>query len=342
MTNARIATSATDVASALAGRQSLVLTSHARPDGDAIGSQIALGLALERLGKTVRFLNRDPVPEPYRPLPAADRITLVTTVDEPADAVVLLECGDVTRPGLAGLEHYPLVNIDHHPGNALYGNVNWIDESAAACGELVADLIDALGVPWDRTIATHLFLAITTDTGGFRYGPMSARTFDVCRRVAETGVDLPALSRQIFDSHSIGRLRLTGSLLHGMSLDDDNRIAILQMDDVLLAASGATSDDTEGLVNLPLSSRSVLASVLIRAQPGGHVRVSLRSKGALDVGALARLWGGGGHRNAAGVTLALPPDEARRTVEEALRRALGDAAPAAEPGASGKPDSTQT
>lgn len=322
MTNVPPTTSAADVATALRGRHSFILSSHARPDGDAVGSQIALGLALERLGKTVRLLNRDPVPVPYRPLPATDRITVTSTADGPADMVVLLECGDVSRPDVAGLDRYPLVNIDHHPGNAMYGGLNWVDESAAACGELVADLVDALGVPWDQAIATHLFLAITTDTGGFRYGPMSGRTFDICRRVADTGVDLAALSRQIFDSHSIGRVRLTGSLLHAMALDDDGRIATLQLDDALLAASGATLDDTEGLVNVPLSAQSVLASALFRLQSDGTVRVSLRSKGTIDVGAIARAWGGGGHRNAAGVTLELPPASARRAVVEAIGRAL--------------------
>ncbi len=164
-----------------------------------------------------------------------DRIQIVDRVVAPADAAVLLECSDLTRPGIAGLDRYFVVNIDHHLGNAMYGAVNWYDGSAAACGEMVAALIDALGVAWTPAIASHLYLAISTDTGGFRYGPIVASTFEVCRRIAETGVQTAELSRQIFDSFSVGRVRLTGAILDAMELHHDNRLAILAFDDDMLA-----------------------------------------------------------------------------------------------------------
>ena len=168
---------------------------------------------------------------------------------------------------------------------------------------MVADVIDALGVPWTPDIASHLFLGIATDTGGFRHGPMSARTFDACRRIALTGVEAAALSRRIFDSFGIGRVKLTGTMLSQMELVHDGRLALLQFDDALLAACGATIDDTEGLVNLPLGAREVSAVALFKRQADGTVRVSLRSKGDVDVRAVAGLWSGGGHTNAAGCTL---------------------------------------
>jgi phosphoesterase RecJ-like protein len=267
-------------------------------------------------------VNRDPVPAQYRDFPAIDTIEFATRVDGPADAVVLLECSDLTRPGLDGLEPYFVVNIDHHLGNGMYGDANWFDGSAAACAEMVADVIDALGVPWTPDIASHLYLGIATDTGGFRHGPISARTFEACRRIALTGVEAAALSRRIFDSFGIGRVKLTGTMLNQMELMHDGRLALLEFDDGLLAACGATIDDTEGLVNVPLGAREVAAVALFKRQADGTVRVSLRSKGPVDVRAVAGLWNGGGHTNAAGCTLTGDFDVAKRALVAALIRAI--------------------
>lgn len=323
---------ATTVAAALAERRSFVLTSHARPDGDAVGSSLALAHALETLGKRVRVVLRDPVPVPYRGFPGVDRVERLAELTGPADAVVLLECSDLSRPEIAGLDRYPAINIDHHAGNRLYGAVNWFDESAAACGEMVAAVIDALGVRWTPAIAEHLYLAITTDTGGFRYGPLSPHTFEICRRIAETGVNTAALSRQIFDSFSLGRVRLTGALLAGMTVHHGEQLAILAFDDDLLARCGATIDDTEGLVNLPLSAREVAAVALFKHQSAQTYRVSLRSKGDVDVRSVAERWQGGGHRNAAGCTLTGEfvslRDQIVAAVSDAIDRA---AAPAPSP-----------
>jgi phosphoesterase RecJ-like protein len=315
--------SANDVAEALLARQSFILTSHARPDGDAIGSQLALAFALDALGKQVRLIDRDPVPRPYRVFPGTDRIEVAGRADGPADAVVVLECSDLSRPDVAGLDRFFVINVDHHLGNRMYGDVNWFDTSAAACGELVADVIDALGVLWTREIASHLFLAIATDTGGFRHGPISAKTFDTCRRIAETGVEVAMLSRQIFDSFTIGRVRLTGAMLNAMTLHHDDRFAVLAYDEALLDRCGATADDTEGLVNLPLGAQEVVASCLIKRQADGTARVSLRSKGDIDVRAVAARWGGGGHRNAAGCTMSGTVDEIRALLVDAVGDELG-------------------
>jgi phosphoesterase RecJ-like protein len=314
--------SAPAIAAALLERRSFVLTSHARPDGDAIGSEMALALALQSLGKQVRLVNRDPVPAPYRDFPGVEAIEFARRVDGPADAVVLLECSDLTRPGLDGLEPYFVVNIDHHLGNGMYGDANWFDASAAACAEMVADVIDALGVAWTPEIASHLYLGIATDTGGFHHGPISARTFEICRRIALTGVEPAALSQRIFDSFGIGRVKLTGTMLSQMELLHDGRLALLQFDDALLAACGATIDDTEGLVNAPLGAREVAAVALFKRQADGTTRVSLRSKGTVDVRSVAGLWHGGGHTNASGCTLTGDFEAAKRALVEALIRAI--------------------
>lgn len=315
--------SAREVAAALVARQSFLLTSHARPDGDAIGSPLALALALERIGKSVRLVSHDPVPAPYRTFPGAQRIEVTAAATGNFDAVVLLECSDLGRPEIAGLERYVAINVDHHVGNGLYGAVNWFDPSAAACGEMVADIIDALGVPWTRDMASHLYLAIATDTGGFRHGPITARTFEVCRRIAEAGVEPAALSRRIFDSFGVGRVKLMGAMLGAMELHHGNRLAVLQFDEALLAACGATTDDTEGLVNLPLGATDVVAVALFKRQTAGVFRVSLRSKGPVDVRAVAARWQGGGHTNAAGCTVRGDYDTLKQEIVAALAGAIG-------------------
>jgi bifunctional oligoribonuclease and PAP phosphatase NrnA len=319
-----VSTPAEVVAAAIRARGAFLVTSHARPDGDAIGSSLALALALERLDKRVRVILRDPTPLQYADFPAVDRIERIDRVDaavDAADAAVVLECSDISRPGVAGLEQYFVINVDHHVGNEMYGAVDWFDPSAAACGEMVADIVDALGVAWTPEMAAHLFLAVSTDTGGFRYGPISARTFEICRRVAETGVNTALLSRQIFDSFSIGRIRLTGAILNAMELHHGSRVALLSFDDELLARCGATIDDTEGLVNLPLGAREVVAVALLKRHADDIYRVSLRSKGAVDVRAVAARWSGGGHQNAAGCTLT----GSYETVRDAIVAALGEA-----------------
>jgi phosphoesterase RecJ-like protein len=314
--------SVAQVAAAIRERRSFLLTSHARPDGDAIGSPLALAFALDELGKTVRLVSRDPVPAAYRPFPGTGRIEIVDRVDAVGDAVIVLECSDLSRPEIAGLDRHFVINIDHHLGNEMYGAVNWFDESAAACGEMVADVIDELGVAWTPEIGAHLYLAIATDTGGFRHGHLTARTFEACRRVASIGVDPAALSRQIFDSFGVGRVKLMGVLLGAMELHHSDQLAVLVFDDALLASCGATAEDTEGLVNLPLGAKEVVAVALFKRQPGDVSRVSLRSKGDVDVRAVADLWKGGGHKNASGFTITGPYAEVKRAVVAALTRAI--------------------
>jgi bifunctional oligoribonuclease and PAP phosphatase NrnA len=319
--------SAADVAAAIGRHDAFLITSHARPDGDAIGSQLAMAFALDALGKRVRLVNHDPVPAPYRSFPGTDRIVVASEVPVLADlsagaeATIVMECGDLTRPGVKGLERPTVINIDHHAGNAMYGSVNWFDASAAACAEMVADVIDALGVTWTREIASHLYLGIATDTGGFRYGLISERTFHTSARIAATGVSTAALARDIFDSFGVGRVRLTGALLNAMELHHNNRLAVLYYDDDLLKACGATSDDTDGLVNLPLGAKDVLAVALVRKQTDTQYRVSMRSKGDVNVRSVAMLHGGGGHVNAAACSVS----GSRESVTAAIVAAIGDA-----------------
>ena len=281
-------------------RQRFVVTSHARPDGDAIGSSLAMAYALRHLGKDVRVVSRDAVPPQFETCPGVEDVIVTDRVDDPGDAVIVMECGDLTRPGISGLERGYVINIDHHTGNTMYGALNWFDESAAACGEMVFDLVRALGVPMTLEIATHVYVAVLTDTGGFHYSNITPRTFEICRACTEAGVNPAAIARAVYDSNRIGRLKLFRAVLNGMQLDAAERIATLYVTKQMAADCGATYDDTEGLVNFPLSAREVLAVVFFKENGKDDWRVSLRSKGDLDINVIAREFGGGGHKNASG------------------------------------------
>jgi phosphoesterase RecJ-like protein len=308
---------------AILQRHSFLLTSHARPDGDSIGSQLAMAYALESLGKKVRLVNADAAPDHYRAFPGVDRIEIAPGVDVKADAVIVMECSDLTRTGVEGLGGHFIINIDHHAGNRMYGALNWHDESAAACGEMVFSLIEALGVPLSADIATHIYLAILTDTGSFHHTNITPRTFEICRRTVEAGVNPAIMARRVYDSNSFGKLKLIGALLDDMELVDGGRLAILQMDDAVLAACGCTNNDTEGIINLPLTAREIQAVVFFKAAEP-EVRVSMRSKYDVDVRVVATEFGGGGHKNAAGFTVKGRLDEVRPRIVERLVQAVDE------------------
>lgn len=298
----------------LARASRIVVSSHERPDGDAIGSGLALVLALRALGKDARMVMCDVPPPALQPFPAVDGIRVTRQVDELFDTAVIMECGDLTRTGVTGLDRSPVINIDHHPGNTRYGAENWVDESAAACGELAYALITALGVPVSAEIATHVYLAILTDTGSFHFSHMSPRTFDIAARCVEAGADPVWIARTHYDSNRMARVRLFGSVLSGMIVDPSGQVALLTITPQMTAAADGSYDDTEGLINFPLSVQDIRAVAFFKqGDAADKWRVSLRSKGAVDIGRIAASHGGGGHRNAAACALtgALPALQAQ-------------------------------
>lgn len=322
------------IAEEIARRQRFVITSHARPDGDAIGSSVAMAFALQHLGKDVRVVLRDPPPPPLMVFPGVDRIEIASRVDDPGDAVIVMECGDLQRTGVEGLERGFVVNIDHHPGNTMFGAVNWFDVSAAACGEMVFDLVRELGVPLTREIATHVYITILTDTGSFHYSHITPRTFDICRQCMDAGVDPPAVARSIFDSNNLGRLRLFGAVLSRMQLDASGRIATLMVDRQLTRETGGAYEDTEGLINLPLTVKEIQASVFFKENGPDDWRVSMRSKDHIDINAVAKMYGGGGHKNASGCSASGTFEDLKSTFEKHISEAI-EKASAPGPQASG-------
>lgn len=305
-------------------RRRFLITSHLKPDGDSIGSQMALAYALRGLGKDVRVVNRDAPPPSLMTFPGVADIQIGETAEGPIDAVVVMECGDLARTGLRDLERYFIINIDHHPGNSLFGAINWFDAGAAACGEMVFELVKRLGGPFSREIATHIYLAIMTDTGSFHYSSISARTFDICRQALEAGVDPVGVARNVFDSNNLGRLKLFGAVLNSIELDPTGRLAVIYLDREMARQAGGTYDDTEGLINLPLTVREIQAVVFFKEAGEGEYRVSMRSKETIDVGAVAKSLGGGGHTNASGCTVHGPYPDVRDRLVWLLTQAIDE------------------
>jgi bifunctional oligoribonuclease and PAP phosphatase NrnA len=310
------------ITEAIFARQRFVISSHTRPDGDSIGSSLAMAYALRAMGKTADVVHADPAPGPLMQFPGVAEIKIAGEVTGDYDAAIIMECGDLARTGVSGLDRFLVINIDHHPGNSDYGDLRWFDPSAAACGEMIFDLVKALDVPLSPNVAVHIYLAILTDTGSFHYSNISPRTFEICRETLEAGVDPVTVARNVYDSNHMGRLKLFGSVLSAMQIDPTGRVAIVYLDHEMARAAGGTYEDTEGLINLPLTVKEILAIVFFKQIEGDHYRVSMRSKEDIDVGAIAKEFGGGGHKNAAGCTVAGAIDSLQKVFIEKIEAAI--------------------
>ena len=320
------------------GRRFLV-TSHRNPDGDAIGSSLGMARLLRSLGKEARVWLRDAVPSIYGDLP--DRTGLHTGEDPPEDLsgfdrVVMLECPSLERSGLegaladAGLEG-ALLNIDHHLGNTGYGRQRWVDTRAAAVGVLVYRLALTLEAVLDPELATLLYLALVSDTGSFRYGNADADAFTTAAALVERGAQPEQVSLWLFESQPVAGVRLLGEMLQTLRLHSGGRLATAELTREMYRNSGAEAGDAEGLIDIPRGIAGVQAVALFKElDPDlgkGGAKVSLRSKGAVDVETVARRFSGGGHRNAAGCTLKAFDEASRNRVIEALEAALKEVTP---------------
>jgi phosphoesterase RecJ-like protein len=268
-----------------------------------------MALALQAMGKHATVV-MDAVPPAYlQPFPAVSEVLITEDVHERADGVLVMECSSLSRCGVRGLDQSPVINIDHHPGNTGYGAINWIDEQAAACGEQAFTLIDALGVALTPDIATHLYLAILTDTGSFHFSHLTPRTYHLAARAVAAGADPQWIARTHYDSNSLGRVRIFGAVLNTMTTLAEGRIAVLHITRDMAARLAGTYDDTEGLINFPLTVKDIQAVAFLKEAADHDWRLSLRSKGTVDIGAIARGFGGGGHTNAAGCSVSGSLDE---------------------------------
>lgn len=302
-----------------------LITSHARPDGDAVGSILALAEILDHLGREAVVVLADEVPYIYRNMPHIDRIRFVSDVREVdpdlSTPAILLECDGIPRTGLSGLEGRCLINIDHHASGRPFGVLNWIDEHACAVAAMIYRLALAAEVPITPSMATCLYTAIVSDTGSFTYPSTTAETFALAHDLAEHGANPSQIARDIYFSNPESKIRLLGTALSNLRTEGPLAWSWVTTSDMDRAGAGA--EDCEGVVNYLISIAGVESAVFLRELPQVHqYRLSIRSKGKIDVAQIAESFGGGGHRSASGCTLDGPLTEAMERILNQLRTGL--------------------
>jgi phosphoesterase RecJ-like protein len=316
------------ILSALQEGERFLICSHSRPDGDAIGSMLAVGMLLRQMGKRAEIIAADRIPAVYRSLPGAEAIRTVMRVpssfEAPYDAVILLECDSLARTRLRGLERMFHINIDHHASGKPFGALNWIDRDACSVGELVYRLVKAAGGSVTPEMATCLYVTLLTDTGGFCYGGIRANTFRLAGELVEAGADPVRIAREVYFNNPFAKVLLLGRALGNLrrSPEGDGPLAWLWVTHEDMVETRAVEEDCEGVVNYALSVAGVEAAVFLRELPEGRIRLSLRSKGKINVAAISAVLGGGGHENAAGCTLDGPIPRAAEEILAALSREM--------------------
>ncbi len=306
---------------------SALMLGHVHPDGDVLGTLFGLGLAMEAAGWSVTYAGPDPVPDVLDFIPGRDRWQVWRTAPRRFDTVVLTDCpNDGRTEGLLAAVRGPesrVLNIDHHPDNRRYGTINWIDSSAAATGEMIHDLITALGWPIGPEVALGLYTAVHTDTGSFRYSNTTPRTFRIAAALTAAGAEPALVTDRLYQRRPKDALPTLGRLLERVEVSDDGQVATLTVPEGMASEAFMAAED---LVTYPRSIAGVRVAVLLRAEPDGKVKASLRGKGDVPVNRIAHRFGGGGHENAAGCTLPGPLPAARDALLAAVRQALDGAA----------------
>lgn len=303
------------------------ITTHVRPDGDGIGSSLGLCWLLRSLGKDAEVIVSDGIPMAYQALPGADDIVYLSEVNGKYDAVFVIECSDVSRPNIRNLENQYVVNIDHHATCDHFGTINWIDTTASAVGEMIYNLCKAVGGRITREIAECLYLALVTDTGSFHFSNTTDRTLKVASELVKVGVKPAMISEAVYNSYPWSRIELMSQVLSTVKRDDTGRVAYMRQTMEMRESSKMVDGDNNGFVNIPLAAKEVLASIYMREIGDREYRVSLRSKGSINVAKVAERFGGGGHNNAAGCRVVGDWDAAESQLVEAMVAAVAESMP---------------
>ncbi len=300
---------------------------HVSADGDAIGSALALALALKNAGKQVIVYLEEEIPAAYSFLPGTELagFAIEDVRDMDMDVNVALDTGDVGRLGTRAEMFFKApctVNIDHHVTNTRFAHLNFVDETSAATGEIIFLLLKKLKLELDKNIAECLYTAISTDTGGFKYGNTTAGTHKIAAELLSTGIDIAGLSQRIFDNTTFSKLKLTKRAIEALELYEDSKLAVtvLSLEDI--RAAGAKDEDCDGIVNLGRSIEGVEVSILVKEKNSEEVRINLRSKTYVDVSEIAASFGGGGHKRAAGCTVKGSLEEVKKKLIDAVKKNL--------------------
>lgn len=306
----------------------IALISHIQPDGDAIGSILALGLAIFKLGHSAQIVNLDGVPQIYTFLPGCDLIR--DSFLYIPDTVILMDCSDLSRVGslkYAASKAANVINIDHHISNSFFGKLNLVDTNAAATGEIAYKLIKSLGIDMDSEIATSLYTAIVTDTGSFQFENTTSETHLIAADLLGYGTNLATIRKNLWESTPLESIRLFTETLKTLELDNTNRMAWVSVPFSIFQSFGATTEHVEGIVNYPKSIRGVEIGMIFKEFEPKKVKVGLRSKSIVDVDKIAKVFGGGGHKRAAGCVIEDSLENAKKRVISEARKFLKMASP---------------
>lgn len=293
-----------EVLNQICRRQRFILTSHARPDGDAVGSTLACAQILRSMGKQASVVLSDGVPGIYSPLPFTESVLQDTSQAPEPEAVIILECDSVQRTKLTGLERHYLINIDHHATARPFADVNWIDPNACATAEMIFRLAREADVKISPEVATCLYTAILTDTGSFCFHGTTERTFALAQELVRCGADPVRIAHNVYFSTQLSKMKLLGAALS--SLQREGSLVWMHVDRATIERCQASTEDCEGLVNYALAIQGIEVALFFREQADGQFRVSLRSKGLVNVAAIAAAFGGGGHECASGCAIEGP------------------------------------
>ncbi len=311
-----------EVAQRIRAGRNFLITSHRNPDGDALGSGLGLQRLIRHLGKNAAMQVRDGFSHALHNIPGASEVAVTDTLppDYPKayDAVFTMECPEVERTGYAVLPG-PVVNIDHHIGNTMYGEINYLDIEAPSVGEMVMQINRRhLRVPLDSETATALYVSLASDTGFFRYHNTTLRAFEAAEELVRAGAVPGDISLWINESNSRGSIKLLGLCLSTLEVTPDGKVATIELPQRFFAEAGATPEDTEGIVNFGRSIDGVLVAALLKEVDDQSTRVSMRAKPGVDVQAVASMFGGGGHKAASGCTMPLALAEAKKKLVSIL------------------------
>lgn len=295
----------TEIISTIQNADKIVLACHIFPDADALGSQLALGNILRSMGKEVYLYGEEPVSYILDFLPGSEAIDIGLPAGNHYDCCIALDCGDARRLGKEKdqlLQIHPFIVVDHHSGHKDFGDLRWVEAGKSSTGEMVYELAKAMGAKISYDTAYCLYAAIVSDTGSFKYASTSPNTLCVAGELVELGVKPAEISGKIFDNFTKNRLQLLQEVLASLALYEDDQLAVIEVTLELYEKTGTTGVDTEQFINYPRALETVKVAAFIK-ESKDFVGVSMRSKGSYDVAQVARKFGGGGHRNAAGFKL---------------------------------------
>lgn len=294
--------------------QRFVVVSHTHPDGDAVGSLLAAGLALKSIGKDVQLFNESAIPAVYRFLPSVDAIKQKIATKSTYEVAIVLDCGDIERVGTQAqaIAKVPLIiNIDHHVTNSRFGHLQIVDVDACATSEIIYRLLKALRVQIDQAIATAIYTGILTDTGSFRFSNTNRSAFAICAEMIAHGADAYAVAQRVYGTYSLGRIKLLNLALDSLEISPNGRLSMMTLTQRMLRETKTQAEDIDGIINYARRIEDVRVAALIHelnvngavSRGRRQFHVSLRSDGSVDVAAIAARYGGGGHAGASGFSI---------------------------------------